>query len=219
MHPSWEPIVAPMFMDQRFPKVRNFLKSNKFLPAPSELIFNAFQIELHRLRVVICGQDPYPDPKNSHGLAFSIPDQHRPYKDWPPSLQVIAQDICGTDDPLYLEKWFDPNLTMLMHQGVLLLNKALTVGTTSHMHVWEWFTNSLIENINEIENPIIFYFLGSPAKQLKRFVTSDRHYILESIHPAALAYDSNRVFDGKFREVGELYYELHGFQLHYTLPF
>jgi len=108
---------------------------------------------------------------------------------------------------------------MLMHQGVLLLNKALTVGTTSHMHVWTWFTNSLIENLNELEQPIIFYFLGSPAKKLSRFVTSERHYVFDSIHPAALAYDSNRVFDGRFREIGELYQELHGFELYYTLPF
>lgn len=219
VHRSWESIMLPLLRDKRFDKLTEFLKKNKFLPIPAPAIFNAFDIELDRLRVVIVGQDPYKSSKNAHGLAFSIPEFDRDYKEWPPSLQVIAKDICGTDDEDYINSHFVPNLETMMGQGVLLLNKALTVGKESHIPQWTWFTEGIIKGINELDRPIIFYFLGNPAKQMKRLVTKDIHYIFESIHPAALAYNPDLEFDGKFKEISKLYRELHGFDLLVELPF
>lgn len=221
IHKSWEPILLPLFEDERWGKLKRFLKTKPFFTPRSKDIFNAFDIELHRLRVVIVGQDPYPNEFDAHGIAFSIPDNGRRYEQWPPSLQVIAKDICQTEDEDYIYKWFDPNLNTWMAQGVLLLNRALTTSRgESHQYQWSWFTSHIIKQLNELDQSIIFYFLGSPAKEYKELITSEaHHYTFESIHPAALAYNVSLEFDGKFNDIAKLYHQIHGFELHYTLPF
>lgn len=220
MHQSWEPIVAPLIKDAKFSEVKKMLgREQYFYPYPADLVFNAFNIELRRLRAIICGQSPYPNALDAHGIAFSIPDNERLYEKWPPSLKVIAKDICQTDDPNYISTHFEPNLECWMHQGVLLINKALTVGSKDHIPYWSWFVEGLIRNISKIERPLIFYFLGNPARKLSSFVLSKEHCIFESIHPAALAYNPQLHFDGKFKEVAEKYREINGFELHYILPF
>jgi len=56
------------------PLVVDIYKSPGVLPERSDL-FRAFHLtSLEDVRVVILGQDPYPRPRQAHGLAFSVPD-------------------------------------------------------------------------------------------------------------------------------------------------
>lgn len=57
-------------------------------PVRSDL-FRAFHLtSLEHVRVVILGQDPYPRPRQAHGLAFSVPDG----VDIPPVAQGHLQE-------------------------------------------------------------------------------------------------------------------------------
>ena len=69
----------------------NFLEHEIFLVYPSkEKIFRAFELcPLKDLKVVILGQDPYFNPKQANGLAFSV-DQGIKI---PPSLENIFYEL------------------------------------------------------------------------------------------------------------------------------
>ena len=107
---------------------------------PSDKIFNALHLTpLHDVKVVIIGQDPYHEPGQANGLAFSV----GPDVAIPPSLQNIYKELhddlgCYIPDNGCLEKWAE--------QGVLLLNNVLTVRAHkaySHQNIgWEQFTDA-----------------------------------------------------------------------------
>ena len=73
------------------------------------------------MRVLIVGQDPYPTPGHPVGLCFSVAPDVRPV---PRSLQNIYTEL-GTDLGLPPPRTGD--LTPWSEQGVMLLNRVLTV--------------------------------------------------------------------------------------------
>ena len=90
----------------------------------------------------------------------------------------------------YLEKW--------ARQGILLLNTALTVvagNANSHSKIgWEIFTDNVIKYLNDREEPLIFILWGNNAKRKKNLINTQKHYILEGVHPSPLS--ANRGFFG-----------------------
>ena len=66
---------------------------NKYLCHPDyKYIFHAFSVtHLNDLKVVILGQDPYHEPNQAHGLAFSVLCEKLP-----PSLKNIYKYRFGT---------------------------------------------------------------------------------------------------------------------------
>ena len=114
---------------------------------PKEKIFNAFSLTKYdNLKVVILGQDPYHQPGQAQGLAFSTPENIKN----PPSmvniLKEIQSDIGGS-------ACSDGDLTPWAKQGVLLINAILTVEDSkpkSHHKIgWEIFTDNIIRHISE----------------------------------------------------------------------
>jgi len=149
-----------------------------------ELIFNAFSFfEITNLKVVIIGQDPYINKNQAMGLCFSIPQGTK----LPPSLKNIYKCINNT-----LDIEMDINngdLTKWAEQGILLLNKTLTVFekvSNSHKKIWKGFAEDLIQHISNNSEGIIFVLWGNDAKKLKKYI-NDTHYVLENTHPSPLA--------------------------------
>src|SRR2546426_3330968 len=92
----------------------------RYLPS-GENVLRAFKQPFAGVRVLIVGQDPYPTPGHPVGLSFSVaPDVRR----LPGSLVNIYREL-GSD--LGLPAPSSGDLTPWTHQGVLLLNRALTV--------------------------------------------------------------------------------------------
>ena len=149
-----------------------------------ELIFNAFSFfEITNLKVVIIGQDPYINENQAMGLCFSVPEGTK----LPPSLKNVYKCINNTCD---IEMDINNgNLTKWAEQGILLLNKTLTVFekvSNSHKKIWKGFAEDLIQYISNNSEGIIFVLWGNDAKKLKKYI-NETHYILENKHPSPLA--------------------------------
>ncbi|UAJ65157.1 uracil-DNA glycosylase [Candidatus Schneideria nysicola] len=155
-------------------------------------IFNAFHYtELHEVKVVIIGQDPYHGPHQADGLAFSV----RHGVPIPPSLRNIYKEL-SQDVPNFIR----PNhgcLYSWSKQGVMLLNSILTVESGkagSHANLgWLTFTDKVINIINYYLEDIIFLLWGSYAQKKGRIINRKKHIVLNAAHPSPL---SNRSFLG-----------------------
>lgn len=192
---DWDEVLNGEFDKEYYIKLRRFLKSeysqHKIHPDMYD-IFNALKWTPYgEAKVVIFGQDPYHEEGQAHGLAFSV----KPGVKIPPSLLNIYKELnrelgCYIPNNGYLEKW--------AHQGVLLLNSALTVrngAANSHRGMgWEIFTERVTELLNEREDPLIFMLWGSNAKEKMKVITNPRHKILTAAHPSPLS--ANRGFFG-----------------------
>lgn len=171
-----------------FIKLQSFVDkeySTKTIYPPKEMIFNAFKYnDIDKIKVVIIGQDPYFNPNQAHGLCFSV--QHGIPE--PKSLINIYKELYND---LLINPPMDGNLEGWAEQGVFLLNTILTVEKgkpLSHKNKgWELFTNRVIEELNDDNNPKVFVLWGGEARKLKKIITNDQHLIIESSHPSPLS--------------------------------
>jgi uracil-DNA glycosylase len=166
---------------------------------PRTQLFKAFELTPYSdVKVVILGQDPYPNPGEAHGLAFSVPTA---VSRKPKSLQnihkVLVSDLSrALGRPVTapehgsLEGWAE--------QGVLLLNTALTVrnGTKTDRRahrqwVWEgqgWstFTDAVIKAVNDKADRVVFILWGNDARQKEKLIDRSRHGVAQVLAPIAV---------------------------------
>lgn len=184
---SWDEILKSDFESKTYLQLREFLKyeyKNCTVYPKMDEIFNALKYTPYdEVKVVILGQDPYHNEGQAHGLAFSVNKDI----DTPPSLinifKEIKNDIGIENKSPYLEPW--------ARQGVLLLNTSLTVRAgqaNSHSGKgWEILTDSIIKKINEKSSPVVFILWGGNARSKKKFITNQKHLVLECAHPSPLS--------------------------------
>ena len=158
------------------------LYSNKSIYPPKDLIFDAFKNTKYiDTKVVIIGQDPYHGDKEANGLSFSVAKNIK----IPPSLKNIYKEL-NADLGVKIPDHGD--LSSWSKEGVLLLNSVLTVEKNkpaSHRNIgWELFTDYVIKVLNNKETPVVFILWGNYARSKKRFITSNKHLIIESPHPS-----------------------------------
>ena len=167
-----------------FETVNEEYRTRQIFP-PADDIFNAFHLTpLHKVKVVILGQDPYHNVGQAHGLCFSV----KKGVDIPPSLVNIYKELhddlgCYIPNHGNLEQWAE--------QGVLLLNTVLTVQAhhaMSHRGVgWEQFTDAVIKKVNSQNRPIVFILWGAPAQRKASMLNNPNHLILKAPHPSPLS--------------------------------
>lgn len=148
------------------------------------LLYNALKMtKMEDVKVVILGQDPYHEPNQAHGLAFSVLCEKLP-----PSLKNIYQEM---QNDLGVEVKQDGNLEYLAKQGVLLLNTVLSVRlgeAYSHSNMgWEILTDHIISKLNSLDQPIVFILWGSHAQKKKALLNNSKHFIIEYAHPSPLS--------------------------------
>lgn len=185
---GWDEILAPLFSDERYLKIREFLKQeySQHVVYPDMYdLYNCFRYTpLKNLKAVILGQDPYHEPNQAHGLCFSVKSGVA----LPPSLQNIFKEIendLGIVEPKCgdLSKW--------ANEGVLLLNTTLTVrehAANSHSKCgWAWFTDSVIKLISDKTENTVFILWGGNARSKAPLIDGKKHLILQSVHPSPLS--------------------------------
>ncbi len=185
---EWDELLKGEFEKPYYKQLREFLKAeySTYTIYPNMYdIFNAFKLTpYNNVKAVILGQDPYHEPGQAHGLAFSVQDGTVP----PPSLKNIYKEL-NSDLGLPIPEKGD--LTKWAEQGVLLLNTALTVrrgAANSHRGKgWENFTDSIIKIMNEREKPVVFILWGANARAKTALITNPVHKILTCAHPSPLS--------------------------------
>ena len=187
----WTSAIAPDWVDALAPEVCTLARLGSFLsdeglagrpylPAP-DAIMRAFTLPLADVRVLIVGQDPYPTPGDPVGLSFSVA-RGRPL---PRSLANIAREL--HDDTG--EVLATGDLTAWHEQGVLLLNRVLTVragAAGSHRgQGWERVTLRAIEALAARGGPLVAVLWGRDAQALAPALGDVPR--IESPHPSPLS--------------------------------
>lgn len=182
---SWKVVLLEEFNKDYFIKLKQFLldekKHHSIYPKGKD-IFNAFHYTpFDRVKVVILGQDPYHGIGQAHGLSFSVPNGVKQ----PPSLKNIFKEIAAD---LNLPLPATGNLSPWAKQGVLLLNATLSVRVKqagSHQKKgWEEFTDSVIQNISQKKEGVIFLLWGRFAQDKAELIDKNKHHILTAPHPS-----------------------------------
>ncbi|OLT46233.1 uracil-DNA glycosylase [Saccharomonospora sp. CUA-673] len=170
-----------------------------YLPA-GEHILRAFQQPLADVRVLIVGQDPYPTPGHAIGLCFAVAPDVRPL---PKSLVNIYKEYV---DDLGHPMPSNGDLTPWTRQGVLLLNRSLTVQPgkpNSHQGKgWEDVTEQAIRALAARDQPLVAILWGSNARKLKPLIGADR--CIESVHPSPLSAHNGFFGSRPFSRANEL---------------
>jgi len=186
----------------------------RYLPTGSNVL-RAFTQPFDAVRVLIVGQDPYPTPGHAIGLSFSVSPQTRPV---PRSLANIFRE--------YTEDLGHPtpstgDLTPWAEQGVLLLNRVLTVApgeSASHRGKgWEAVTEQAIRALADRDaEPLVAILWGSDARKLAPVLVDVP--IVESAHPSPMSADRGFFGSKPFSRVNELLEELGGEPVDWKLP-
>ena len=180
-------MLADEFQKPYFKNLQAFLENEyatHTIYPEMENIFSALNaVKFEDVKVVIIGQDPYHEPNQAHGLAFSVQDG----VEIPPSLVNIFKEIEG-DLGITCEK--SGNLTRWAKQGVLLLNTSLTVRraqANSHRGKgWEVFTQKIIDLLSARADPMVFLLWGSNAQAFAPQI-APQHLVLKAPHPSPLS--------------------------------
>lgn len=154
----------------------------RYLPAGPNVL-RAFKQPFWEVKVLVVGQDPYPTPGHPVGLSFSVAADVRPL---PRSLVNIFKeysDDLGYPDPMC------GDLSPWAAQGVLLLNRALTVEPGkpgSHRGKgWEEVTEQAIRALASRGTPLVAILWGRDARNLVPLLGGVP--CIESAHPSPMS--------------------------------
>jgi len=214
--PDWAEALAPV--DEQIAAMGRFLREEVaagrgYQPA-GDRVFRAFERPLADVRVLVVGQDPYPNPSHPIGLSFAVERHVRPL---PPSLRNIyteLRDDLGTEVPEHgdLSAWAD--------RGVMLLNRVLTVqpgSSNSHQDKgWEAITERAIVALADRGGPCAAILWGKPAQRVAPLLGAVPW--VSSVHPSPLS--AYRGFFGSkpFSAVNRLLQDQGAQPVDWTLP-
>ena len=185
MAADWAAALTPV--SDRIAEMGDFLRAEiaagRGYQPPGERVLRAFERPLADVRVLLVGQDPYPTPGQPVGLSFSVAREERPL---PASLRNIYTEL---HDDLGIAPAEHGDLTSWADQGVLLLNRVLTVQpgvTNSHRGKgWEAVTEAAIDALAARGGPLVGLLWGNPARSLKPRLGDVP--CVESPHPSPLS--------------------------------
>ncbi len=185
-HLSWDSLFTNQNVLNDLAQISLNIANQLIEPQPNN-IFRAFQTDLNNCKVVILGQDPYPQPTVATGRAFEVGNitnwmALRTAQHSNASLRNILkllhknrqnhQSIQSINvvmnDPIFMNLILPPNqiFNNWERQGVLLLNTALTCpqGNTSqsnaHAKNWKNFTEEAIKFIDTNINGVSWFLWG-----------------------------------------------------------
>jgi len=187
VEPGWAQALADV--SDQVARMGEFLRAEvaagrSYLPAGPQVL-RAFTQPFDQVKVLLVGQDPYPTPGHPVGLSFSVAPEVRPL---PRSLLNIAKELqsdVGVPAPTC------GDLTPWTRQGVLLLNRVLTVrpgDSGSHRGKgWEAVTEAAIRALVARGGPLVAILWGRDAQTLRPMLGAVPR--IESVHPSPLSAD------------------------------
>nr|WP_243758970.1 uracil-DNA glycosylase [Actinotalea soli] len=167
MAPDWAEALAPV--EPQLRRLGERLRAEvaagrRYLPAGRDVL-RAFARPMSEVRVLVVGQDPYPTPGHAVGLSFSVDREVRPV---PRSLTNIYREL---REDVGVDPGPSGDLTGWADQGVLLLNRVLTVRegeAGSHRDLgWQEVTDHAVRSLAERGGPLVAVLWGRQAQTLQ----------------------------------------------------
>lgn len=178
VHPSWVPFLEAL--QQEIISTFELVSKGEYIPA-IDRILAPLSTSIDDVKVVIVGQDPYPNADYADGFAFSVRPEVSPF---PASLINIFKELesdLGTAMPT------DGNLERWSRQGVLLINRTLTtLPGESHAHQksgWMAITEVIIREM--ATRGAVGILWGGNAQQMSDYFDDAR--VIKSAHPSPLS--------------------------------
>lgn len=202
VHPSWNKFLTERIVSE-LEGIEEKIGSN-INPEP-ENVLRFMKNDLYNIKVVILGQDPYPEKGRATGRAFEVGDltswnQKFRQVSLKNIVRLIYKNYNDIDDYRQIKKFSqiqkeikDGTFSILPpdkifksweKQGVLLLNTYLSVEaglTGSHISIWQNFSEELLKFISEENRNISWFLWGRMAEEKKQFIKYGKYYI--SRHP------------------------------------
>lgn len=182
-------------------------------------VFNAFNAcKFKDLKVVMLGQDPYPQKGVATGILFGN-KKDVSEDNLSPSLKIVKEAVINFEIP-HNSIIFDNTLESWAKQGILMINSALTCEMNrigSHVMLWRPFISKLLKNLSDKEPGIIYVLFGSQAQTFTPYINKNS-IVIKTEHPAwyarnnkrmssQLFLDINKVLKGKYDKSIEWYQE------------
>ena len=150
------------------------------------------------MKVIIVGQDPYPNISDAIGLSFAVPARKTGL---PGSLLNIQKEIM-TD--IGSTTTADGDLTKWTGQGVMLLNRVLTVTageSGSHSKLgWQEITEKIVSHCANLGAVGLLW--GLSARELAHLFKED--CLVEGVHPSPLSAHRGFLGSKPFSRVNQL---------------
>lgn len=214
--PGWAEALAPVEADVH--RMGDWLRDEvaagrPYLPA-GDVVLRAFTQPFDDVKVLVVGQDPYPTPGHPIGLSFAVDPHVRPV---PRSLANVYRELrddLGVTPPAHgdLRAWSE--------QGVLLLNRVLTVGSGaagSHRGKgWEAVTDQAVRALVARGTPLVAVLWGAQAASVRPLLGDTP--VVASAHPSPLS--ASRGFFGSrpFSQVNALLEQQGATPVDWSLP-
>ena len=223
---GWGSKLKMFLLSEEFTSILRYLydesqEGRKFTPVLKD-IFNAFyECPYDKLKIVIVGQDPYPQIGVADGIAFSCSNSEKEQ----PSLRYIFDEIEQTvykphlpgNKPEISRENYDKDLRRWSRQGILMLNTALTCEINnigSHVDLWKPFMIHLFDMLNTYNTGIIYVFLGKKAMEWHKNISAN-NYKFFAPHPASAVYNGTAHWDSGnlFNNINKVMHDLYGEQI------
>lgn len=214
--PGWAEALAPVEADVH--RMGDWLRDEvaagrPYLPA-GDVVLRAFTQPFDDVKVLVVGQDPYPTPGHPIGLSFAVDPHVRPV---PRSLANVYREL---RDDLGVTPPEHGDLRAWSEQGVLLLNRVLTVGAGaagSHRGKgWEAVTDQAVRALVARGTPLVAVLWGAQAASVRPLLGDTP--VVASAHPSPLS--ASRGFFGSrpFSQVNALLEQQGSTPVDWSLP-
>ncbi len=220
IHKDWQPFLTKD-VEKILAKIEKAIRKEDYTPS-AEKVLRFFELPLHSAKVIILGQDPYPQPGAATGRAFEVGtlnSWNAPFKNI--SLKNILRALYKSYTGKVikyneLKQKLDNEFPVLPpsqlfknweKQGVILLNTSFTcaIGKPgSHKNEWREFSQMLLNYINAQSPQITWFLWGNHALEATQNLALKNTVITQ--HPMMC-------YDGPARDNDFLFGKTNGFQL------
>ena len=207
----WMGVIDKRELESVLSKLGPEYKRKPICPAQNN-VFKAFEVcPYDKLKVVMLGQDPFPQKGIATGILFGNKEGTRD-EDLSPSLQIVKEAAINFEIP-HNCIIFDPTLESWAKQGILMINSALTVEMNkigSHIMLWRPFIASLLKKLSENKTGIIYILFGKQAQTFKPYINKQFNIVLEENHPAYFARTGEAMPHTVFEQISKLTKGMYG---------
>lgn len=182
LHPEWQKLLRDK--EPTLKHIESLIDADPKTIPSKQLVLRTLSLPPSHYRVLIVGQDPYPNPLHANGMAFAVDAGTNPL---PKTLANIFKELRSDLGHQFVQTG---DITPWQDRGVLLLNRHLTTRseeTAAHFAFgWEEFTGAVVrELVRAREGKLVAILWGQRAQELAPELVGAK--VLSSPHPSPLS--------------------------------